>query len=117
MMVKKDGSSKSDMSPAPLIEAQLLDLSVDLKSVVGPDYKYRYVNQAYVKAFGKTKDEMIGQHVASVIGEEVFETAVKAKLDVCLEGAVIEFEQPVRFEDGREHRMRVTYMPFAIQGE
>jgi len=116
-MIKKSNAKKSDIAPAPLIEAQLLDLSPDLKSVVGPDYRYRYVNNSYVKSFGKTKNEIVGQTVASIVGEKVFQESIKDKIDVCLQGAVVEFEHAVLFDDDELHCLAVSFTPFDIPGE
>ena len=59
---------------------------------VDSTYTYRAVNAAYCEAHRKTREEILGHTVASVVGQEIFETTLKDNLDRCLAGEQMNFE-------------------------
>lgn len=79
---------------------------------VDPTYTYRAVNATYCEAHGKTQEEILGHTVASVLGQQFFETTLKPNLDRCLAGERMKFESwwdsPAL---GRRH-VDVRYDPF-----
>ena len=60
--------------------------SNDFMAFVDTDYIYLAVNATYVEAFGKTQDQIVGHKVADLLGDEVFGTQLKLRLDRCLAG-------------------------------
>jgi PAS domain S-box-containing protein len=64
----------------------------DLMVFVDPTYTYQAVNAAYCEAHGKTREQVLGHTVASVLGERIFETTLKPNLDRCLAGERMKFE-------------------------
>ncbi len=70
----------------------MVSASRDLMVFVDTTYTYRAVNAAYCEAHRKTREEILGHSVASVLGQEIFETTLKANLDRCLAGEQMNFE-------------------------
>ena len=90
----------------------MVSASSDLMVFVDPTYTYRAVNQAYCDAQQKTREEILGHTVAEVVGEKLFETQMKFRLDRCLLGERVNFA--LRWDSpGRGWRhVDATYDPF-----
>jgi PAS domain S-box-containing protein len=83
-----------------------------LLTMIDRNYVYESVNQAYCRARGQQRDDVVGKHVAQVWGQEQFEAIIKPKLDNCFAGHVTISEDWFKF-DGKELRCyQVTYNPY-----
>ncbi len=81
-------------------------------TMIDRNYKYESVNQAYCRARGQRREDVIGQCVADVWGKAQFDSIIKPKLDNCFAGNVSSSEDWFKF-DGRELRCyQVTYNPY-----
>lgn len=89
----------------------LINQTDDRLSFVDTHYIYRVVNQAYVNAFNRPFDEIIGHPVWDVIGLDMFERIVKPKLDLALSGETIRYEAWFDFPGGEHVYMIVRYRP------
>ncbi len=90
---------------------QVIESSPDHISIVGPDYRYRHVNPAYVAQHGLPAHQIIGLHVADLLGREIFEQIVRPNLDRCLGGEPVSYEAWFEFRVAGRRFMRVTYSP------
>ncbi len=89
-----------------------LQSSSDMMSVIDRDYRYRAVNDAYVEAFCKPREQIEGHSVAELFGEDIFREAAKPRLDQCLQGEEVHFEHWFSHPAiGRTYRA-VTYRPY-----
>ncbi len=86
--------------------------SNDLISVVGRDYVYRVVNDAYVDAHGRAKEEIVGHSVTDLFGREVFETVFREKLARCFAGEDVRFSTWLDFTAIGRRFMNVLYTPY-----
>ncbi|MFO7716242.1 PAS domain S-box protein [Desulfosarcina sp.] len=83
-----------------------------LLTMIDRNYVYESVNQAYCRARGQQRDDVVGKHVAEVWGQVQFDAIIKPKLDNCFAGHVTSSEDWFKF-DGRELRCyQVTYNPY-----
>ena len=64
----------------------------DLISLVGSDYCYEAVNEAWCKAFSETRDEALGKSIGDKWGQSAFEESIKPLMDRCLAGETIAYE-------------------------
>ncbi|MFZ2890272.1 ATP-binding protein [Sulfuricurvum sp.] len=101
--------SQQDISNLDLIH--LINQTDDRLSFVDTNYVYRVVNQAYVNAFNKSFDEIIGHAVWEMIGMDTFEHVIKPKLDLALSGKEIRYEAWFDFANGSRAYMVVCYRP------
>ncbi len=85
--------------------------SGDAISIVGPDYRYRFVNPAYSVRTGIPVERIVGSHVAEVMGHETFETVVKPQLDRCLDGEEIAYETWFNLQAMGRRCLAVQYSP------
>jgi PAS domain S-box-containing protein len=64
----------------------------DLISLVGSNYCYEAVNEAWCSAFGEARDEVMGKTIADQWGQSAFEESIKPLMDRCLAGETISYE-------------------------
>lgn len=90
---------------------RIVDSSSDLMSLIGRDYRLQTVNRAFQEAFGDGDAEMSGRSLREVLGDGVFDTYVKQRLDRCLEGEEVRFQSWVDFGDRRRRYMDIALYP------
>ncbi len=113
--VERDISEKIKYEESLRQYQRIADTSNDLMSLLDKEYVYQAVNRAYLKAWNKSKEEIIGLSAANLMGEEIFETKLKPNLDKCLmNGEHISYQ--AWFEYATEkHYMDVHYYPYKNQ--
>jgi len=82
--------------------------------VVDRNYRYLIANRAFLQYGGKTKEDVVGRHVAEVMGLEVFRDTIKKHLDDCFSGKFIQYEMTYRYPKLGERQLLIEYLP--IQG-
>jgi diguanylate cyclase (GGDEF)-like protein len=90
---------------------RLINVSQDYISLIDEHYVYQAVNDAYLKARNKTLQEVLGQNVAEVWGQQVFNDFIKDKVDRCLRGEVVNDQSVFEFRESETDYMDVTYYP------
>lgn len=91
---------------------QIISSMPDAMSLVGTDYVYLLVNDAFVQRINKRISDVEGRHVAETSGEEVFQTVLKEKLDRCFAGETVHFQAWLTYERIGRRYMYITYVPF-----
>jgi two-component system, cell cycle sensor histidine kinase and response regulator CckA len=91
--------------------AQIVSSTTDMLAMLDKDYVYLAANEAYLQAFDKTSDEVIGRTAAEVFGEEFFFANIKPRADHCLAGANVRYQEWFDFPAGRKY-MDVAYSPY-----
>ena len=84
----------------------------DAIAVVDRQYVYQMVNQAYLHFRQKAEDEIIGHTVAEIMGQELFETVIKAKVDDCFAGNRVEYDLVQDDPQGQPCYRSVVYVPY-----
>ena len=79
--------------------------------VVDREYRNVIANPAFLKYWGKTKEQVIGHPVADVTGQEFFATVVKTVLDDCFQGNLIHLERSQSFPGMGMRELAITYLP------
>ena len=97
-----------------LLTKRVFDVSPDHISVLGTDYRYRRVNPAYEKAHGLSLPMIVGKHVSDLLGEEIYQHRVKPRLDRCLIGETVTYEDWFEFTSIGVRYMMVTYTPLFL---
>jgi diguanylate cyclase (GGDEF)-like protein/PAS domain S-box-containing protein len=92
--------------------SEILASTDDLLSFVDANYVYRAVNQSYSKKFARPADEIIGDTVINLHGNEVFHGGLKEGLDRSLQGEVYTVEFWRDFPDGRSHCIQGHHNPY-----
>ncbi|NLT43573.1 MAG: PAS domain S-box protein [Anaerolineae bacterium] len=85
--------------------------SRDLVVMVDRQYRVTLANAAYLHTHRRTPETLEGRPAAEVVGEEVFASALKPRLDSCFAGSETHFEMYRHYEHlGRRHLL-VSYFP------
>lgn len=90
----------------------IVSSSTDMMALLNKEYIYTAANTAYLKAFGLTSDQIIGQPIYEVFGEEFFKTVIKPKADRCLAGEEISYQAWFNFPISGSRFMDITYYPY-----
>ena len=90
---------------------QIVSASPDMMSLVGPDYKYLAVNDAYVKNLCRSKRDILGHRVSEFVDEPKFRELVKPKLDASLAGHSGRLEAWFDYPDIGPRFMDIVYEP------
>lgn len=93
------------------IFSQFFDASDDAISYIDHEYRYVFLNTKYEKHFGLNRDDIIGQTVYQLFGKKFFEKNLQARLDRCLQGEHIHFEEWFDMPARGWRFMSVTYNP------
>ncbi len=80
-------------------------------SYIDSDNLYRAVNETYAKFAKKPRAEIVGLHVAELLGAEVFEEQVKPHLERCLAGDEVHYQAWFPVPDEQPRYMDVGYFP------
>lgn len=97
---------------------ELLRLVTDSSPIVmvycDNQQRLRFVNRAYVDRFGLAAEDVIGRHLAEVLGTRAYES-LRAYVDAALSGTRSEFEAAVPYERIGTRYMRCAYVPHLDQ--
>jgi PAS domain S-box-containing protein len=74
------------------------------------DARYRYVNKRFADWLGLTTQDMIGRHIADVIGRRAYAT-LQEHIEAALAGRHVEFETEIPYEKVGPRVMRCAYAP------
>ncbi len=84
----------------------------DFLSLVTPEGKYEIINDAYVKSMLKPVEEINGQLMHDVWGDEMFTRYMKPCLERCLQGEAQSYEAWFNFVNRPPTYMNVNYSPY-----
>ena len=79
--------------------------------VVDRQYRYVIANRAFLNFRGMSVEQVIGQLAAEVVGQDVFATRVKEKMDECFLGNVVHYEMTYNFPNLGKRDLSVSYFP------
>ncbi|MCP4688276.1 MAG: PAS domain-containing protein, partial [Desulfobacterales bacterium] len=92
--------------------AHIVSSTTDMLALLDAEFVYLAANATYLKAFGKTRDELVGRSVPEIFGEELFRTVIRPHAERCLAGEDIRYQDWFDFPtDGRKY-MDVAYSPY-----
>lgn len=95
---------------------QIITLSDEPFVLVDRNYCYQEVNSVYLKFFNRTKEELIGKHVSTMIGlVQFFE--IKGYIDKCFVGEIVTYERWFEFKYDKRYYLIVTYTPYTSNDE
>ncbi len=90
----------------------IVSSSMDMLALLDKQFTYLAANKAYLEAFKLTNDQLIGNTVANVFGEKVFNNVIKPYADRCLDGEEVNYQEWFEFPAYERLFMDVTYYPF-----
>jgi len=96
---------------------RIISATDDHMSFLDRNYIYQAVNEAYLQAHQKAREEIVGHSVADLLGTDVFERLVKKNLDRCLAGEEIHYQSWFDYPGLGQRYMDVAYYAYSeIEG-
>ena len=106
---------QNEKACAKLIQYEgIISSTPDLISLIDRKYQYRMVNNAYLENFSMTQEEFINQHVSSILGEELFQSIIKERLDRALAGETVKAQNWLNIPKLGRKFFATTYHPVTI---
>ncbi len=96
---------------------KILSTNADLIALVDVNGTYLEVNRSYQRAFGWSREELLGRSMPDIIGREIYEVKVAPWLTRCFSGTVIQHLDLFNFEGKGTRSMVVSYCPVLRDGE
>jgi PAS domain S-box-containing protein len=91
---------------------RIVSATTDAISLVDRNYVYQMVNQSYLLWHQKPYDEIVGHSVSDVLGQEVFQSTIKQRLDQCLSGQSVQYEMWFDYFPIGARFLSITYVPY-----
>lgn len=89
----------------------IVSSSSELMSLIDTRYRYVNVNQAYLDAYQRKRDDIEGRTIAEMFGDETFRNIIKPNIDKCLLGEHLTDQYWFTFPDGQKCFLDVKYNP------
>jgi PAS domain S-box-containing protein len=86
-----------------------------LIAYVDAEHRYRFVNAAYERWFGRPAASLVGRTLADVLGEETYAT-VRARLEQALAGGTVRCRARVSAPGVGLRDVAITYVPQVVDG-
>lgn len=90
--------------------------AADPIALVDKDGVYLEANQAYLNAYNRSREELIGSSMSQVIDPLLFETKVMPRLDHCFSGNSAQHLDLLRLDNHELRSMVISYWPISKEG-
>lgn len=91
---------------------RIVAANVDGICLLDRTYTYQLVNQTYLQWHQQPCEAVVGHTVSEVLGTELFNSNIKAKLDQCLTGELVQYELWVEYPILGQQLISITYTPY-----
>jgi len=110
--VKEDITERKKAEETLSLFKKIVESTSGHMSFIDANYVYLEVNNSYVKAHKKKREEIIGYTIADILGNEVFVNVIKDKIDACFSGKIVKYENWFNFVGIGKRYMGVSYYPY-----
>jgi PAS domain S-box-containing protein len=107
---------KQDFQTKTRLYEKILSSTTNLMALVDKDGIYLEANEAYLRAYGRSRKDLIGCTLSEVAGSVLFDTKISQWLDSCFSGVVVQHLDLFRLVDQGVRSMLVTYSPVHSSG-
>jgi PAS domain S-box-containing protein len=90
----------------------IISSTADGIALLDKEYRYRIVNKAYETFSGRKAEDLVGLTVSEYLGEEFFQSQVKANFDRCLAGETVRYEAWVEYPTLGKRYVQISYYPY-----
>ncbi|MEW6585997.1 MAG: PAS domain S-box protein, partial [Nitrospirota bacterium] len=88
----------------------IADTTPVLLTRLSRDLRYVFVNQACCEWFGRTREEIVGKHVAEIMGVRALDV-IRPHIEKVLRGERVEYEAEIPYQGIGSRFMHVAYVP------
>jgi len=90
--ITRDITERKQAEEALRQYGNIVSSSSDMLALLDKGFKYLAVNAVYGEAFNLTPEQLVGNTVSNVFGEEFFNAVIKPNADRCLSGEEINYQ-------------------------
>lgn len=90
----------------------IVSTSSDFLLFIDKNYIYRAVNDTYLEAHKKKREEVIGSCVSEMMGQEVFTEIIKPRLDKCFSGKKVRYQEWLDYPDRKRRFYDISLHPY-----
>jgi diguanylate cyclase (GGDEF)-like protein/PAS domain S-box-containing protein len=94
---------------------QIIASTPNWVALLDKDYNFRMVNDAYLNAFRKKREDLLGTNIRSLLGERHFKKHTEPHLIKAFNGEIVYFDVWINLPDKSRRFMSVTYHPLHSQ--
>ncbi len=94
----------------------IVNASKDVMAIINKDYKYEAVNNAYCKAYLLNWQDMVGKHIAEILGWEIFNDILKEQIDKCFEDEIVTYEDWFKVPALGDRFLEISFYPYKSEG-
>jgi len=99
------------------IYSQIISTIREPVAYIDKNFKFRKVNDAYLKIYQKQKKEIIGRSIEKIMGKDFIEKKIKWNMQKCLTGQGVQQQEWFDFPDGKRRCMYLNYYPMFAKGK
>ena len=88
-----------------------VESSKDVIAAVSTDYRYLFVNEAFLKNLRMSREEVEGESVEKILGKQAFRDQIKPQLERCFSGESVTFEMVHEYPEIGTRSLQVSYFP------
>ena len=93
----------------------IVNASKEFMTLIGRDYTYEAVNEAYCRALNRPRSEIIGKSVIDIWGEDRYLVHIKQYLDECFAGHEVHYQKWFEFATLGRCYFDVAFYPYYDQ--
>ena len=94
-----------------------VESSKDVIAAVSADYRYLFVNEAFLIINRLSRREVEGETVEKILGKQAFLNQIKPQLDRCFLGESVSFEMDLEHPELGTRFLQVSYFPLKDEHE
>ena len=110
--ISAEVGAKRELLRQTHIVSSITDAIPDVVAVIGPDLCYRFVNVAFERWIGATRQTLVGQPMLKVLGREAFD-AMLPSLHKALAGQAVTYESSYR-QNGSVAYRAISFIPLRL---
>src|SRR2546421_2448549 len=90
----------------------IVNTSREFLTLIASNYRYEAINDAYCKAHGKRREDILGSTVEEIWGGTAFRTIIKGHLDQCFTGEEVHYQAWFDMHTVGRRYFDVSYYPY-----
>lgn len=94
---------------------QVISSTPDLIAVIDRDHNHQIVNDSYLGAFNKTRQELLAINLHELIGEQIFQRDIQSNLEIAFSGETVHTDTWIDLPELGHRLMSLTYQPLRSQ--
>lgn len=92
--------------------AHMVSSSIDMLVLVNKEFVYEAANDSYLKAHDMIQEQLIGQSVSEVLGEDFLNDVIKPNAEKCFSGNKVSYQLWYNFPNNGKRFVDIVYSPY-----